>query len=289
MPALIGTPPVVQQPYRIILIGEKSSLAEVLEPIAQQVKGELLLPTGEASETMIADMAARGAASDPRPAVALYFSDFDPAGWQMPVSVSRKLQALRTLRHPDLRIAVHPVALTLDQVRELHLPSTPLKATEKRADKWRARMGHEQTEIDALAALRPGELTRIALDALRPFYDFGLDARCQAALENRQVEAREKLAKHVAQPAIEASIRDAYAEVEKAVVGLEQAQAEALSQLQEGDDGIKDVSVAVPKVMIDAPLPAPLFTTDDDFVTATRKLVAHKALAPDEDDDGAAP
>ena len=37
-------------------------------------------------------------------------------------------------------------------------------------------MGHEQTEIDALAALRPGELTCIALEALRPFYDFGLDA-----------------------------------------------------------------------------------------------------------------
>ena len=98
---------------------------------------------------MIAEMAAR-AAEDPRPAVVLYFSDFDPSGWQMPVSVSRKLQALRTLRHPDLRIAVHPVALTLDQVRDLNLPSTPLKETEKRADKWRARMGHEQTEIDAL-------------------------------------------------------------------------------------------------------------------------------------------
>jgi hypothetical protein len=182
----------------------------------------------------------------------------------LPVSVSRKLQALRTLRHADLRIAIHPVALTLDQVRELNLPSTPLKATEKRADKWRARMGHEQTEIDALAALRPGELTRIALEALRPFYDFGLDARCQAALEKWQIESREKLAKHVARLAIEASIRIACAEVERAVAALEQAQAEALSRLQEGDDGIKDVPVAVPKVMIDAPPPAPLFTTNDE-------------------------
>ena len=129
---------------------------------------------------MIAEMAAR-AAADPRPAVVLYFSDFDPSGWQMPISVSRKLQALRTLRHPDLRIAVHRVALTLDQVRELNLPSTPLKETEKRADKWRARMGHEQTEIDALAALRPEELTRIALDALKPFFDFTLDERCERA------------------------------------------------------------------------------------------------------------
>jgi hypothetical protein len=31
--------------------------------------------------------------------------------------------------------------------------------------------GHEQTEIDALAALNPAELTRIAMEAIKPFYD----------------------------------------------------------------------------------------------------------------------
>ncbi len=41
------------QPYRIILIGEKTSLRPVLLPIAQEVTGELLLPTGEPSDTMI--------------------------------------------------------------------------------------------------------------------------------------------------------------------------------------------------------------------------------------------
>ena len=57
---------------------------------------------------------------------------------------------------------VHRVALTPDQVREYGLPSTPLKDTEKRADKWRAAMGVEQTEIDALASLRPDLLRDIA-------------------------------------------------------------------------------------------------------------------------------
>ena len=79
----------------------------------------------------------------------------------MPISFSRKLQALRTLHFPDLRIAVHRVALTLDQVRELNLPSTPLKTTEKRADKWRARMEHEQTEIDALGCAAARGAARI--------------------------------------------------------------------------------------------------------------------------------
>jgi hypothetical protein len=80
LPRLEVIAPSGKQPYRIIFIGEKSSLADVLRPIAERVHGELLLPTGETTDTMIAEMAAR-AAVDGRPAVVLYFSDFDPAGW----------------------------------------------------------------------------------------------------------------------------------------------------------------------------------------------------------------
>ena len=35
----------------------------------------------------------------------------------MAVSVARKLQAHRDLAYPDLRAEVHPVAMTLEQVR----------------------------------------------------------------------------------------------------------------------------------------------------------------------------
>ena len=48
-----------RQPYRIVMIGEKSSLREILRPIAENVGGELLLPTGEATDTMIGEMAAQ--------------------------------------------------------------------------------------------------------------------------------------------------------------------------------------------------------------------------------------
>ncbi len=127
----------------------------------QTVSGELLpFRPAKHPDTMIAELAAR-ASQRSQPTVVLYFSDFDPSGHQMPISVARKLQALRDLKHPALKIEVHPVALTLEQVRRLDLPSTPLKATEHRGDKWRAVMQHEQTEIDALAALNPeAELRR---------------------------------------------------------------------------------------------------------------------------------
>ncbi|MDQ3350858.1 MAG: hypothetical protein M3501_02685 [Actinomycetota bacterium] len=131
---------VAVQPIRLVLIGEKSSLEPVLAPLADRYDADLFLPTGEASDTMIHTMASAAAADGRRLAV-LYFSDCDPAGWQMPISVSRKLQALREGFFPDLDFEVRRVALTPDQVREYGLPSTPLKPKEKRADRWRREMG----------------------------------------------------------------------------------------------------------------------------------------------------
>jgi hypothetical protein len=148
-----------RQTHRIILFGEKSSLAEVLRPIAEAIGAEMILTTGESSDTQIAGMAKR-ADDDGRPTVVLYFSDFDPSGWQMPVSVARKLQALKDLYHPGLQISLYPVALTLEQIQTLGLPSAPLKPTEKRADHWRETHGHEQTEIDALVAHTPTSCNR---------------------------------------------------------------------------------------------------------------------------------
>jgi hypothetical protein len=99
----------------------------------------------------------------------------------MPIEVGRKLQALKVLHFPDLEFEVHRVALTPNQVREYDLPSTPLKGTEKRGDAWQSAMGVEQTEIDALASLRPDLLESITDDAIEPFYDFDLRHRVTLA------------------------------------------------------------------------------------------------------------
>jgi hypothetical protein len=204
----------------------------VLAPIAEEVGGELLLPTGESTDTMIAEMAAR-AAADGRPAVVLYFADFDPAGFQMPLSVARKLQALRTLLCPQLQIEVHRVALTLDQVRRFDLPSTPLKDTEKRGDRWRQAMGHEQTEIDALAALRPDDLKAIARAAVEPFYDFTLAERCRAASDAWHTEAAAKLADHPDVAAMQDKLAAARDIVDEAVDALHTVQFESYAALKD--------------------------------------------------------
>jgi hypothetical protein len=171
------------QPYHLVLVGEKSSLAAVLGPIAQRYQADEYWMTGETSDTRIYQMA-RSAADDGRPMVVLYFGDCDPSGWQMPISVARKLQAFKVIEFPQLVFEVHRVGLTPDQVRMYGLPSSPLKDTEKRADKWFKAMGVEQTEIDALATLQPGLLVEIAETAITPFHDDTLDQRVRQATED---------------------------------------------------------------------------------------------------------
>ena len=103
----------------------------MLRPIAQQVGAELLLLTGEISETQAYGIIARVAA-DGRPLRILYFSDFDPSGWQMPVSLARKFQAHIVREFPDVDVRLIRVALTSEQVVQFSLPDSPIKQGARR-------------------------------------------------------------------------------------------------------------------------------------------------------------
>lgn len=178
---------------RLAFIGEKQSLADVLEPIAQQYRADLVLPTGELSTTLLYGIVKR-AWNDGRPCRIFYFSDSDPTGFHMPIEVSRKLQALVDDRFPELDVQLRHCSLAAEQVQVLGLPSTPMKATERRADKWRERFGVEQTEIDALATLRPRDLRDIVEKAVAPYWDETLLARTLEARDDAQEMARAALA-----------------------------------------------------------------------------------------------
>ena len=278
-PRVIASRATTAQPYRLVMFGEKSSLRDVLLPIAQDVGTELLLPTGETSDVMIYNMAAR-AAEDGRPTKVVYFSDFDPSGWQMPVSVSVKLLALRYLYFPNLDIELHRAALTVEQVRRLGLPSTPLKHTERRGDKWRARWGHEQTEIDALATVRPAELDRIARAALAPFYDPTLAQRNAAWAARWCRAAEQRLEAHPATAIANERMLVAYDALKLAAKQFDDTRGEVFRDLAEQVD-IRQRVFRRRRVRIEAAAPDPLFSTHDDYATAAYKLIKSKALAGD--------
>jgi excisionase family DNA binding protein len=268
MPCFMVNGGMVAQPFRICLIGEKSSLRDILLPIAARVKGELVLPSGDLSNTLLSDIESR-AASDGRPLVVLYFSDFDPSGYNMPPSVARKLQALRTLRgHDALQIQVHAVALTYEQVSRLDLPSTMLKETESRAGAWMAAWNHEQTEVDALAQLQPDVLRQIALDAIKPFFDETLDSRRSEAANRYRQQVKAELEASPEYEGVKAEIEICLDLINEAINELKAAQ-------QDGIERLNMTPVAQfdsPQPEISAEAPEPIFTTDDDFVTATLKL-----------------
>jgi hypothetical protein len=264
------------QPYRLVMVGEKSSLEEVLAPIASSYKADLYLPTGEPSDTMLYRMA-QAAAEDGRPMVVLYFSDCDPAGWQMPISVARKLQAFKALAFNDIEFEVRRVALTPDQVREYGLPSTPLKDTEKRADRWQRETGVEQTEIDALAALRPDLLRRIANDAVRPFFDATLDHRVWQAYAAWLTAAQQAVDEQV-----DGDIRG-------------RIHAEAASQLAQVEAQIEEIKnsmrldaseFSVPPIVVPQPTLSresgtPLIDSRSPFAEQCRRLIASKNYQPE--------
>lgn len=123
------------QPCRLAIVGEKSSPEPVLGPVAASFSADLYLSTGKISETQVHRMASV-AAQDGRPLIVFYFSDCDPAGWQMGISVARKLQAFRELLGEKLEFEVHRVALTPDQVSELSLT-----CRDRRSRRWSAHSG----------------------------------------------------------------------------------------------------------------------------------------------------
>jgi hypothetical protein len=272
------------QPYRLALVGEKSSLEPVLGPIARQYDADLFLPTGEISDTQIY-LLAKAAQDDGRPLAVLYFADCDPGGWQMSVSVARKLQAFKTLlpKMPDFEM--HRVALTPEWVSEYNrsndepLPSSPLKETEKRGVKWRAAWGIEQTEIDSLLTpARQHILERLAVDAIAPFYDETLD--------HRVFEARDRWIDE-AQAAV-----DAQSDAEQ----LETIRADAARQLDDMRRQIRELNeslridpgdidlppLAIPEARLDSEgaLP-PLIDSRWHFAEQCQRLIASKAYEPE--------
>src|SRR5262245_38079487 len=111
----------------------------------------------------------------------------------MPISIARKLQALKTLLYRNIEVHLSRGALTREQAERYDLPSTPLKPTELRGDNWRAATGREQTELDALLALHPGVMQQIARDAVAPFFDATLARRCAEAVDAWIDDARQQL------------------------------------------------------------------------------------------------
>jgi hypothetical protein len=260
------------QPYRLVIYGEKTSLEPVLGRIAKYYGASLYLPSGEISDTQLYDMALRGH-GDGRPMVVLTFADSDPAGWQMPVSIGRKLQAFRAGLFPDLEFQVHRVALTPEQVGEHDLPDTPLKETERRANAWTQATGTRQTEIDALATLEPDTLTSIAKTAVRPFFDTSLEVRVYRAQQAWLEEAQARLDAGLGPEAREQIRAEALAKVEQARELIDELNDSLSAEVPD----IELPEIVIPDPEVTGDYGTPLVDSGWEWAAQTRALIRDRA------------
>ena len=267
-----------RQGFHFVIFGEKSSLEEVLLPVAEEEHADLYLPTGEISDALVWQIA-RDAAQDGRPLVVFTVSDCDPAGYQMPVSIGRKLQAFCDLQFPKLRGRWELVtaALTPDQARAEGLPETPLKEGEKRASRWRESFGIEQTEVDALTTpemIRRGVLRRIMKKVFDRYVDRTLDDRVRQAHNEWNVDAQKALDEQIDQDAVSAIREEAAARLVELQAEIERINEQL--ELSTTDFELPPIDVTEPEVELDDDRQA-LLRFGDDWVTATQKLKARKS------------
>jgi hypothetical protein len=240
-------PPVVAEPYAIELWCEKSTMNDVLAPIAQNRGVTLITGVGELSLTHCLALVSRVRAYRRRTRI-LYISDFDPAGMAMPLSVSRKIEFfLRRDGVDDLDIRLNPLVLTAQQVAEYCLPRIPIKDSDARKDAFEARHGDGAVELDALEALHPGTLARIVEEAIDRYRAPARRLRSQIARKAAEVwrgilDAKEPvLEAHAAE--VE-EMRDAWSQSQTEIAEHQDAIADAINDCREAiaehGDAIED-------------------------------------------------
>jgi len=171
-----------RQPYLIEIWSEKSTMNDVLEPMARQCSCNIQTSLGFQSISSILDLVARSTVSHKRVRI-LYISDYDPADVSMPHAAARQLEFWVSKYAPDLDIALKPIVLTREQVQQYQLPRIPIKESDKRKAGFEEREGQGCVELDALEALHPGEMRKIITEEIKRLRDPDLWEKYGAARE----------------------------------------------------------------------------------------------------------
>lgn len=176
------------QEFHLELWIEKSTMEDELIPVCREFGVDYVPGVGNQSISNVLMLLLDRIEEIRKPTRVWYISDFDSSGDCMPNSVSRQLEFWRAKHNIDVDIKLIPLALTEEQCREYDLPRTFIKDTDKRKQKWEEKYGEGATELDALQALYPGELARLAREAFAPYRDETLEDRLDEA-ETEAIEA----------------------------------------------------------------------------------------------------
>ena len=272
----------VRQAFSFAIFGEKASLEEICVPIAEWYEADLYLGAGETSDTFIFQIA-RDAVADGRPLVVFTLTDCDPSGWQMFISIARKLQAIQDLLFAELRWEIVPVALLPEHKERYGLPEEPIKKGDKRAAAWKEAFGVEQTELDALTTPEMTEreiLRRLIEEAFAPYIDQTLGRRVRQAATKWDQDAKAAIDEQVDPDDVQ--------ELRRKVAQLSDDADAINSELASLVEDVELPEIAVPRSRVDLENlnggRQAVIKFDTDWLTATRTLIARKQYLGDGDE-----
>jgi hypothetical protein len=120
---------------------EKDALAGVLYPITSEWDVPLMVTRGYPSLSFLYEAAEQIGETDKQTFI-YYLGDHDPSGVNIPKVVERDLREMA----PDADIMFERLAVNLEQIRQLNLPTRPTKTSDSRAKSFKG----ESVEVDAI-------------------------------------------------------------------------------------------------------------------------------------------
>lgn len=234
------------QPYHIELWAEKSTINDILLPICRRYGANLVTALGQVSLTQCVALVGRAVEAN-KPVRIFYISDFDPAGLSMPAAAARKIEWCTDQIDVDVDIELVPVALTHEQCIEFQLPRTPIKSSDKSRGKFEERYGEGATELDALEALHPGELSVIMKEAISPFYDADIDDEVQRARNDISNDIAQQIRDGIVEQAPE-TCDILFKEIHAGVAAMREKVADEIKEIQ---DKVRELNVLLAELDVD--------------------------------------
>jgi hypothetical protein len=166
---------------------EKDALSDVVYPVTSEFDVALRVARGFSSLSFMAD-AAEDMEALGKDVYVYHLGDHDPSGRAAGEAIERDLKALA----PSVAIYFERIAVTVEQIADLRLPTRPTKRSDSRAASFEAEFGLGSVELDAI---HPETLRRIVHDSIE--LHIGDDER--QALRASEQDGRRMLERFAAQ------------------------------------------------------------------------------------------
>ena len=154
-----------EQPVRVEVWLEKQGLAGTILPVTGQFDVPLYVSRGFSSLTYLAEAAEEIEACD-KPTYIYHLGDHDEWGRDAGAHIERTLRELA----PSAEIHFERLAVTVEQITDLRLPTRPLKSKGKLRERFEAQ--HGVTGAVELDAIHPDTLRQMVRNAIEQHIDY---------------------------------------------------------------------------------------------------------------------